>query len=254
MCTAYPQPLPGVCNGVPTNAFLPALKGQVSRANRMNPPGWYPSPERAGHMQYWDGIEWKSRMKSPEELPPVHNPPAAPYGPAAHSTMETGPGFRSATTVRRVSLGGLQASVFLVLFGLVFIGIGSFTLSQSIRDTFASGPAVEGTVVDVRWSDSRSSRSRSTSTNCSPVSSFTLDGREYTVSSNVFTGPCKWDLGQPIELVYDPANPQSARPKSALNLAAGIFPVIGALIAGLGVRNGIREIKARREAQEQPGS
>lgn len=213
----------------------------------MNPPGWYPAPERSGYMQYWDGIEWTPRMKSLEDVPPVHNPPEGPYGHAIHSTMEAGTGFRS---VRRVSLSGLQGAVFLVLFGLVFIGIGSFTLSQSIRDTFASGPTVEGTVVDVRWSDSRSSRSRSTSANCSPVSSFTLDGREYTVSSNVFTGPCKWDLGQPIELVYDPANPQAARPKAALNLAAGIFPVVGAAISGLGVRNGIREIKARREAQE----
>lgn len=201
-------------------------------------------------MQYWDGIEWTSRMKSPEELPPVHNPPTAPYGSAEHSTMETGPGFRSVATVRRVSLGGLQASAFLIIFGLVFIGIGSLPLSHSIRDTFASGPTVEGTVVDVRWSDSRSKRSRSSSPNCSPVSSFTLEGREYRVSSNVFTGPCKWDLGQPIELVYDPANPQDARPKSGLSPATAIFPAIGALIAGLGIRNGIREIRARRETQE----
>ena len=213
----------------------------------MNPPGWYPSPERNGYMQYWDGIEWTSRMKSLDDLPPVHNPPSGQPAPSSRSTMEAAPGSRS---FRRGSLRGMQGAVFLVIFGLVFIGIGSLPLSQSIRDTFASGPTVEGTVVDVRWSESRSSRNRSTSANCSPVSSFTLEGREYTVSSNIFTGPCKWDLGEPIELVYDPANPQAARPKSGLNPATVIFPAVGALIAGLGVRNGIREIRARREAQE----
>ena len=198
-------------------------------------------------MQYWDGIEWTPRMKSLNDLPPVRNPPSGQPTADSRSTMEAAPDPRS---LRRGSLKGLQGAVFLVIFGLVFIGIGSLPLSQSIRDTFSSGPTVEGTGVDVRWSESRSSRNRSTSANCSPVSSFTLEGREYTVSSNIFTGPCKWDLGEPIELVYDPANPQAARPKSGLNPATVIFPAVGALIAGLGVRNGIREIRARREAQQ----
>lgn len=201
-------------------------------------------------MQYWDGIEWTPRMKSIADLPQTQAPPS-PYYSAGHSTMEVAPpDFRRD---RAGKMQGLSAAVFMIVFGLIFIGIGSLPLGLAVRDAFSDDPTIEGTVVDVSYHESRSSTgSRSTSVTCAPISRFTLDGKEYTVSSNVYSGPCKWNVGQPIELIYDPAHPQNARAKSTgFNVAAAIFPVIGAVVAGLGVRNGLRELKSRRQARER---
>lgn len=194
-------------------------------------------------MQYWDGIQWTHHMKSIADLPPVASQPGD-YNPAGRSTMET---YQDNHRTGSRNLQGLPAAAFMIVFGLVFIGIGSLPMSLAIHDTFSNDPVIEGTVVDVRWKESRSSSTRTTNLVCSPVSSFSLGGKEYTVNSNSYNRPCKWEVGQPIELVYDPANPQNARAKATgFNPVAIIFPAIGALVAGLGVRNGIRELRSMR--------
>jgi len=47
------------------------------------PAGWYPDPERAGHLRYWDGAAWTEHFSPVQEppAPPAPEPPAAPTAP-----------------------------------------------------------------------------------------------------------------------------------------------------------------------------
>ena len=41
-------------------------------------PGWYPAPDRVGHMRYWDGVQWTDQYQTaaPTSTPPAVQPTA----------------------------------------------------------------------------------------------------------------------------------------------------------------------------------
>lgn len=208
----------------------------------MNPPGWYPSPERPDHMQYWDGMQWTSQLKALNELPASHLPPPAmdAHFPGEHSGTGTKPD--------RIAVKGapsMRQAVSLVLFGLLWLAISALPVSMTLSGAFSTGPTAEGTVVDVTISESYSRDSRTVRRTCSPVAEFTVDGKTYTASSNVFTYPCRWNTGQAVEVAYKAGNPADARVKSdGFNPLILVFPLVGFAVIGSGVWTAIR---VRRE-------
>src|SRR5689334_20044851 len=67
------------------------------------PAGWYPDPEQAGHLRYWDGAAW-TEHRSPIEEPaapqaqePPAEPPAGPQAPEAPAE----PSFAAASGAHR---------------------------------------------------------------------------------------------------------------------------------------------------------
>lgn len=190
-------------------------------------------------MQYWDGIQWTEQHMSMAELPVSQLPPPAPLD--GEHRLESPRG-------RQVQLAGVSGAIFLILFGLTFLGIGSIPLASNLRDAVSSKPAVEATVVDLEWSYSSSRRSSSNSRSCSPVTNYTVDGQEYTAYSSHYRSPCAWSVGQTVEVLYDPANPQDSRVKdSGVGFTAALFPLIGLGIVGFGVTLGVRDLRARRK-------
>lgn len=208
----------------------------------MNPPGWYPSPERPDHMQYWDGMQWTSQLKALSDLPASRLPP--PSTAAQFPGEYNGTGMRvGRMTVK--SAPSMRQAVSLMLFGLLWLAMSALPVSATLGPVFSNDPVAEGTVVDVRISESYKRNSSSSSRTCSPVAEFTVDGKTYTASSNVFTSPCRWNTGQMVEVSYKADNPADARVKSGgFNMLILVFPLIGLAVIGFGVRTAIR---VRRE-------
>jgi hypothetical protein len=129
---------------------------------------------------------------------------------------------------------GEHLDLFFVVAGVVFAGFGA-AMWRRTRRLQRHGQRVGGIVEALRWSSS----SDSSSLTAYPVLRFrTADGRDLVVESDVGANPCPVRQGQPVTVVYDPANPEVVRPEQMLRtgtLLAGLFVVMGAtaaLVAG----------------------
>ncbi|OGH90650.1 MAG: hypothetical protein A2479_02145 [Candidatus Magasanikbacteria bacterium RIFOXYC2_FULL_39_8] len=114
--------------------------------------------------------------------------------------------------------------------GVIFVGVGgySFLDSQKVIKTFASA---QGTVVELV----RSSTSNESNT-YSPLVSFVANETEYQFKSNFSSDPPAYDVGEQVNVLYNPESPQDARINSFLSLylISLIFGVTGLILLGIG--------------------
>jgi hypothetical protein len=72
----------------------------------------------------------------------------------------------------------------------------------------------------------------------SPVYRFrTLEGQEIEAGENLRTNPPQFKVGQTIDVLYDPDNPQKARIKKWFNLyfLPALLGFLGLLFGGIGI-------------------
>lgn len=72
----------------------------------------------------------------------------------------------------------------------------------------------------------------------SPMFRFrTLEGQEVEVTENLMTNPPQFRVGQVIDVLYDPNNPQKARIKKGFNLyfTPVLLGFLGLLFGGIGI-------------------
>ena len=82
------------------------------------------------------------------------------------------------------------------------------------------------------------------SPNYHPVVSYTVDGREYTVTTK--TNMPTWSLGQQIAIRYNPRNPAQASTTSA-RTSSVIFGWVGLGLVAAGIATGIPAVRRRQD-------
>lgn len=113
--------------------------------------------------------------------------------------------------------------VFPLVGGLLF-AIGAFLFVRT-RIFLGKAQEVKGTVIQMVYSHSSEGGG-----GYSPVYQFrTITGQTITVQDNLSTNPPMFQVGQTIDVLYDPENPQSARIKRFMSL---YFTTI--LLCGMG--------------------
>ncbi len=135
--------------------------------------------------------------------------------------------------------GCLFAIPFL-LGGLLFAGIGAFFLVETV-DRVSSGAETTGVIVGLEQSTDGDT--------AAPIIEFVADGATYRFTSNFYRSP-RPQVGDPIGVLYDPANPADAAENSRGLL--WIFPIVF-LAVGLAITAVAIWILARRVVSPHPG-
>jgi hypothetical protein len=140
-----------------------------------------------------------------------------------------------------------------VAFSVIGLGmlVGSFFIFSSTSRFIAGAVEAEGQVVALDRSRSSSS-SGSSSTTYRPVVEFiSSKGKRIEFTSNVGSNPPSHRVGESVRVLYDPANPDSARIESFFQLwfVFIIFFVLGLLLAAIGLTMILMRATGRKRAE-----
>jgi len=124
--------------------------------------------------------------------------------------------------------------VFSIVGGLLAL-IGVFLFIRT-RIFIGKAQEVKGTVMQMVYS--RSSSSSGSGGGYAPVYQFkTLDGQSIVIQDSLSSNPPRFQVGQEIDVLYEPGNPQKARINKWMNLY--FVPVLlggmGLIFGGVGI-------------------
>ena len=130
--------------------------------------------------------------------------------------------------IKRIYKSFMQGPIYVILFGLVFYGIG-FGLSYRQRTMERQGLQVAGEVVSLVQNCDDDGCSYA------PVVRFqTQDGRSISYESSYSSSPPAYDVGESVQVFYLPENPEKAVIKGEGRVLRLIFTIVGGLIIVFG--------------------
>jgi len=133
------------------------------------------------------------------------------------------------SAVKRAYKSFMQGPVFIILFGLVFFGIGA-GLSYKYFNLQLNGKQTQGQVVGL------SESCDDDGCTYAPVVSFeTRDGSTIYYRSNYFSGPPAYEVGERVTVIFDPENPEKAAIKGEGSVFRIIFMTVGGVIVIFGL-------------------
>lgn len=121
--------------------------------------------------------------------------------------------------------------VFPLIGGLLFV-IGAFLFFRT-RSFISTAQEVQGTVIEMVWSSSSDGGG-----GYSPVYQFrAINGQMITVQDSLSSSPPMFQVGQTIDVLYDPENPQKARIKKfwSLYFTSILLCGMGLIFGGVGI-------------------
>jgi len=121
--------------------------------------------------------------------------------------------------------------IVMVGVGFLMIGIALFSLTRT-RNFINISEKTQGTVIlNIYQADSEGGGGYT------PIFEFrTLQGKKVEVSSNLRTNPPQFKVGQIVEVLYDPKNPEGARINKGFNLyyVPAFLGLFGLIVGGMG--------------------
>jgi hypothetical protein len=140
-----------------------------------------------------------------------------------------------------------------VVFSVIGVGmlLGSFFIFSNTSRFIAGAVEAEGKVIALDRSSSSSS-SGSRSTTYRPVVEFTSStGKRIEFTSNVGSSPPSHRVGEPVTVLYNPADPYRARIKSFFQLWFGFLIVffLGLVFAAIGLGMIFVRSRGRKRAE-----
>lgn len=118
------------------------------------------------------------------------------------------------------------------LIGALLFAIGAYLFVRT-RIFLGKAQEVQGTVTQMVWSSSSDGGG-----GYSPVYQFrTITGQMITVQDSLSSSPPMFQVGQTIDVLYDPENPQDARIKKWMNLyfTSVLLCGMGSIFGGIGI-------------------
>lgn len=138
------------------------------------------------------------------------------------------------------------------VFSTIGVGmlVGSFFIFSSTSSFIGRAVEADGKVTELERS--RSSSSSSSSTMYRPVVEFTTaTGKRIEFTSSVGSSPPSHRVGESVRVLYNPANPESARIKSFFQLWFGFLIVffLGLVFAAIGLTMIVVRTRGRKQAE-----
>ena len=145
--------------------------------------------------------------------------------------------------------------ILIVVFGLpaLVLGIVAASLFFDARGFQRTALHAEGTVVDIVWHQSSSSRSGSGGRTAAPIVRFTVDGQTVDIRGRVWSKPPAYQLNDRVKVIYPPGAPAEGRIESFAELYLGAA-LCGGIGGAFGTASGIlslllmRSVRRRRRA------
>lgn len=196
-------------------------------SDRLPPEGWYADPDGDGE-RFWDGTKWTSATRGSL----IGSPAAIEPGPDSdHGAYHRGDEDADRATVpirpapsesRHARAGSVAGGVIFFLVGVPFFVFGLITrASFEIPVTWVG---VDAVVTDLDYAEG-----------CAAVASYDVDGVTYRVVGDIYSTPCRVEIGATADVFYDPTNPAVARIDDSLSQWFPlVFMGMGALLSAIG--------------------
>lgn len=125
---------------------------------------------------------------------------------------------------------------FVILFGIVFVGIGAFMLIKGNDLVKRCTARTEGTVVEIITEDSTDDDGFTQYTYY-PVIQYTVEGKTVSKKSSSGSNPSKYNVNDKVGILYDPNKVEDyiIEGDKTTNFLGVIFVVAGIAVAIIGV-------------------
>ena len=126
--------------------------------------------------------------------------------------------------------------IFVILFGLIFIGVGVFMLIKGNNLAKRCTASAEGTVIEIIAEDSTDDDGFTTYTYY-PVIKYTVEGKTVSKRSSSGSNPSKYNVNDKVGILYDPNKVEDyiIEGDKTTNFLGVIFVVAGIAVAIIGV-------------------
>lgn len=130
---------------------------------------------------------------------------------------------------KRIYKSFTRGPIYLILFGLIFFGIGAgLTYRQRVLEN--QGSAAQGEVTNLVTSCDDDGCTYK------PVVHFkTESGKDVSFTSTYSSSPPSYDIGETIQVIYSPENPEKAVIKGEGQVFRIIFMIVGGIVMTLGL-------------------